>query len=103
LRLGRHFRVTPGLKIVIGRNAEENRRLAGFASGERLFVEPEGFNGPSALICGGPTDDAVLEQAAALIARYTRDPAPQWRVRWREAGEWKSRALGITPESRVIA
>src|SRR5262249_51646553 len=46
LRLGRHFRIAPGLKIVLGRNAEENRRLAGFESAGRTFVEPVGFNGP---------------------------------------------------------
>jgi tRNA-specific 2-thiouridylase len=93
LRLGRHFRISPELKIVLGRNAEENRRLAGFAGPQRWLIEPMSFNGPNALVCGAHNEIA-LSEAIALIGRYTRDPDPGWRVRWREGEGWESRALG---------
>ena len=88
LRLGRHFRVTPELKIVLGRDAGENRRLADFENGARWRVEPDGFPGPVALVCG-PRDDASRAQAVRLIARYTRAPHAGLQVRWRAAAEWR--------------
>jgi len=93
LRLGRHFRIGPSLKIVLGRNADENRRLASFVTAHRWLIEPMSFNGPNALVCGA-RDEATVAEAIGLIARYTRDPDPAWRVRWRGEGGWDSRTLG---------
>ncbi|TMQ63216.1 MAG: hypothetical protein E6K78_10900 [Candidatus Eisenbacteria bacterium] len=92
LRLGRHFRVGPGRKIVLGRNREENVRLADFEDAERWLVEPDDFRGPSALVCG-PREEHLLAQALALIARYAPDAARGGRVRWREAGELRTAVL----------
>src|SRR5262249_16028248 len=93
LRLGRHFRVRPDLKIVLGRNQDENRRLDGFRSGVRWLVQPQGFNGPGALVCG-PGDEQALDAAIRLIAEYTRDPTPEHRVRWRAGESSGERSLG---------
>jgi tRNA-uridine 2-sulfurtransferase len=93
LRLGRHFRLEPDLKIVLGRSQDENRRLAAFAGEERWLVEPVDFNGPTALVCGARHHGAA-ERAAALIARYTRDPDPAWRVRWRQDDRVRVEPLG---------
>jgi hypothetical protein len=83
LRIGRHFRVRPDLKVVVGRDREENRRLTELSGPTRWLVEPLGFNGPAALVCG-PRDDEALDAASRLIAEYTRDPRPEHRVRWRD-------------------
>ncbi|TMQ72181.1 MAG: hypothetical protein E6K80_03375 [Candidatus Eisenbacteria bacterium] len=93
LRLGRQFRVRPDLKIVLGRNQDENRRLDGFRSDARWLMEPVGFNGPVALVCG-PRDEQALDAAARLIAEYARDPRPEHRVRWRERESTGERSLG---------
>jgi hypothetical protein len=87
LRLGRHFRVSAGLKVVIGRDAGENARLAAFESDTRWRVEPHGFPGPAALVCG-PRDDAALGHATRLIARYTRAERNGLSVRCRRGGTW---------------
>lgn len=92
LRIGRHFRLTPALKIVLGRDAEENRRLAEFENGARWRIEPDGFAGPAALVCG-VRDGASRAQAVRLIARYTRPPRDGLRVRWRAKGEWRYEPL----------
>jgi hypothetical protein len=81
LRLGRHFRMEDGVKIVIGRDAAENARLSGFGGAERWCVEPDGFNGPTALVCGAHTEPA-LAAAMTLIARYAPDGAGERFVRW---------------------
>ena len=93
LRIGRVFRVGPGLRIVLGRDRAENLRLAEFESPARWLVEPLGFGGPSALVCG-PRDEASLGHAIGLIARHSRAPSPESRVRWRADGAVHSRALG---------
>lgn len=88
LAVGRHFRCGPGLKIVLGRDAAENARLATFADGRRWLIEPLDCPGPSALVCG-PRDEDALERAAAIVARYARARAPGDLVRWRTAaGAW---------------
>jgi tRNA U34 2-thiouridine synthase MnmA/TrmU len=98
LRLGRVFRVSGSLRIVIGRDREENRRLAEFESRERWLVEPLDFPGPSALVCG-PRDEESLGHAIELIARHSRAPAPHHAVRWKEADGERSRALGSAAEA----
>jgi hypothetical protein len=85
LRLGRHVRIAPDLKIVVGRSEDENRRLAAFAVRGRWLVEPEGFSGPSVLVCGAESIE-VLGAAVELIVRYSRSVEPENRVSWQWAG-----------------
>jgi tRNA-specific 2-thiouridylase len=93
LAIGRHFRLGPALKIVLGRNATENARLAALQGERRWLVEPEGFVGPSALVCG-LRDEASLEQATELIARYAHSPAPEHLIRWNAGEGIRTRRLG---------
>jgi tRNA U34 2-thiouridine synthase MnmA/TrmU len=105
LRVGRHFRVDAGLKIVLGRSLEENERLPSFANAARWMVEPDDFNGPSALVCG-PKDPRALDHAIELIAHYTRDAAPERTVRWSHGAMTGTRALGdrlVTVEPPPLA
>ncbi len=69
LRFGRHFRVSPTVKIIVGRNEVENAVLAGFAPGRWVLAFPS-VPGPVALVEGAPTDEE-LELAARLAARYS--------------------------------
>ena len=92
LRIGRHFRIGPDVKIVLGRNYDENMALRGFLSGERHLVEPDGFHGPHALICG-PLRVEAVEETARLIARYTRHLPTAAQVRYRENGEERRFAI----------
>ncbi len=98
LAIGRHFRLGPHLKIVLGRDAGENARLAALQGGSRWLVEPDDFAGPSALV-SGPRDEASLGRALALISRYSRAPAPHARVRWHTDEGVRTRPLGVPSES----
>jgi hypothetical protein len=82
-----HYRwLSNGTKAVLGRNAAENDTLAALAAEiddePWVFLEPENFPGPSALIVG-PSSEATLREAAeAILQRTRRVPAdPQIRVR----------------------
>jgi tRNA-uridine 2-sulfurtransferase len=85
LRLGRHVRVADHAKVVLGRDREENGRLSAFANADRWLVTPDGFPGPTALVCG-PRTPELAAAAASLIARYARAPEPSWTVRWDDRG-----------------
>ncbi|HEY2955407.1 MAG TPA: hypothetical protein VGK89_09200 [Candidatus Eisenbacteria bacterium] len=97
LRLGRVFRLSPHLRIVLGRDREENRRLKEFETPGHWLVEPCDFPGPSALVCG-PRDEAGLAHAIDLIASHTRSPVPEWTVRWSAEGATHTRPLGEAAE-----
>ena len=101
LSVGRHFRRGPALKVVLGRDAAENTRLARLQGEQRWLVEPDGFRGPSALVCG-PRDEASLGEAVQLIARYARAPGPHDHVRWHSGEGVRVRQTGsffMTPAS----
>ena len=71
LRLGRHFRLNPQIKLIVGRNEQENVTLAEYLAPGRLLFIPEGFPGPSVLLIGTP-DEEARRQALQLIAHYTK-------------------------------
>ena len=85
LRLGRHFRIRPDLKIVVGRDREENERLERFEGPGRWRLAPHGFSGPSALVCG-PRDSESLGRAAELIVRHAKAIPAGALLEWREGG-----------------
>lgn len=70
LRIGRHFRVSPDCKIIIGRNKEENLQLLSLAERNDLKMKVEGFGSPITIITGKITNGA-LDIAASLCARYS--------------------------------
>ncbi|MFQ5670681.1 MAG: hypothetical protein ACE5HD_09220 [Acidobacteriota bacterium] len=70
LKVGRHFRLAPGLKLVAGRNEGENRFLQRFAPGNWTFVA---FDAASSLAVGlGEPDTAQKRLMASIVARYSR-------------------------------
>lgn len=102
LATGRHVRVTEKLKLVLGRREEENRGLAAWISDARWLVEPEGFHGPSVLMCG-PREEHALSHAVEQMIRHVRAPGPHDRVRVRapQGDEIRSLAACLRPEAPV--
>jgi tRNA U34 2-thiouridine synthase MnmA/TrmU len=74
LTVGRHYRFDAGVKIVVGRNNNENNVLMSIAPhGYHLFM-PQGFPGPVALLNGIPTQD-VKQTIGRLIITYSKQVA----------------------------
>jgi len=78
LKVGRQFRLSARAKLHVGREEAENRFLHRFAPG-RWTVEALGIEGPIGII-GGDPEDADLETAAAIIARYADRDMPEVKV-----------------------
>lgn len=73
LTMGRHFRLSPSAKLVVGRNERENKQLGSFRGAPYVFMDPVGFKGPQAVLKADVIDEALLEAAGRIVARYGRD------------------------------
>lgn len=73
LRLGRHFRIA-GVKIVVGRNEEENKRLLAIAEMHGIpYLEVVDYEGPLTLLAEKEGSD-LSKKAAAITVRYSDAP-----------------------------
>lgn len=67
---GRHFRVDDRIKIVVGRNKQENEKLEVLAEiGSTLFIS-EGFPGPTAIVSGCDPGEKYNPIIGGIIAFY---------------------------------
>jgi tRNA U34 2-thiouridine synthase MnmA/TrmU len=76
LKHGRHLRLSPQAKLVVGRNQKENRILESLAPKEAVRVMAPGIPGPVGLYTG-PTAGSETELAARVVAGYGKAPAGQ--------------------------
>jgi tRNA U34 2-thiouridine synthase MnmA/TrmU len=91
LSTGRHFRLSPRAKLVVGRTEVENALLEHHVDG-RARLEARDVLGPVALVEGEPTwEERVL--AARIVARYGKG-----KDRERVAVEWREGELLETYE-----
>jgi tRNA-specific 2-thiouridylase len=79
LNIGRHFRLSPEAKLVVGRDQEENERLQSLWSPPYGFVYPIGFKGPSGILKGG-LNGTILTTAAQVIGYYAKNTSPFFEV-----------------------
>ena len=80
---GRHFKLSPVARLMVGRTEVENATLDSYAEGcSRLLAT--GFTGPVGLVDGTPTWEE-RQLAAAIIARYGKGrEAPLVEIEWRD-------------------
>ncbi|MEA3276432.1 MAG: tRNA (5-methylaminomethyl-2-thiouridylate)-methyltransferase, partial [Pseudomonadota bacterium] len=70
LKVGRHFRLAPHVKVIIAREEGEGRFLRGYRK-RFISLRPLSHSGPEALLDGAPTE-ADIRLAARLVARYSK-------------------------------
>jgi tRNA-specific 2-thiouridylase len=89
LKLGRHFRLAPSSKLIVGRNESDNRILANLVREGDILLEMEGGSSPLSILRGDIEDD-MLDIAAAVTKRYSKgrnDPGGAVLVRRCDSGE----------------
>ncbi len=95
LKVGRHLRPAPHFKVIISREEGEGNFLQGYA-GQFLSLKTTSHPGPLALI-DGQVDEAELELAARLVARYSQGrDAEQVQLELRTPGG-TTRTLTVSP------
>lgn len=70
LKVGRHFRIGPETKLIVGRNRQENEIIRSLASHDDLLLTTMSTPGPTVLV-SGPVIEGLLEQAAAITVAYS--------------------------------
>ncbi|RPH90350.1 MAG: DUF814 domain-containing protein [Desulfobacteraceae bacterium] len=73
LKTGRHFRLHPRMKVIIGRNKKENEAIEALADARDLIARFIGFPGPVVLAVGSSTAED-WERAAQMAAAYSDAP-----------------------------
>jgi len=71
LTVGRHFRISPTAKAVVGRNEEENEKLSTLRQDKDRRMEVVGLPGPTTIVRGQVSNEDLL-LAAAITARYSK-------------------------------
>jgi tRNA U34 2-thiouridine synthase MnmA/TrmU len=73
LKVGRHFRLTPDAKLVVGRNEDENEMIKALVTEGDIMIEAKDHVGPTCIL-RGKHDDAVVTTCAAIALRYSDAP-----------------------------
>jgi tRNA-uridine 2-sulfurtransferase len=99
LKMGRHFRLSPKVKLVVGRNNEENQKIQTFAQEEDILLKLSSFPGPLSLLRGEP-DGTEIEEAASITVRYSKaKDSERVEVICKTVGESQGRSLSVLPMS----
>ncbi|MDE0838172.1 MAG: hypothetical protein OSB41_03870 [Kiritimatiellae bacterium] len=101
LRYGRHFRLSPEIKLIVGRNEQDNHYLEGNAELYDLILKVEKLHGPSALLPFS-VEDHDLQRAAAICARYS-DAPPQTDVTVKIRSSTGTRRIVVKPATVAFA
>ncbi|MFA6355589.1 MAG: tRNA 4-thiouridine(8) synthase ThiI [Candidatus Omnitrophota bacterium] len=82
LKHGRHFRMSPEVKLVVGRNNGENYKIVSLKKGTDLMLHAQEPLGPVSML-RGKADGAVFDEAVSIVARYAlgKDNAGQARIK----------------------
>lgn len=77
LKFGRHFRLDPGCKLIVGRSEKDNLQiLSWYDPNQDIWLHPEYLAGPDAILMGN-FSQAHMETAAKIVAGYTRSQPGQ--------------------------
>ncbi len=99
LKMGRHFRLSPRLKLVVGRNEEENQKIQTFSGEGDILLRLSRFPGPLSLL-RGEAGEREIEKAAAITARYSKaKDLKKVEVICKKAKEDGDRSLSVSPLS----
>ncbi|MFH1243874.1 MAG: tRNA 4-thiouridine(8) synthase ThiI [Pseudomonadota bacterium] len=70
LKVGRHFRIGPNSKIVVGRNKKENEVISRLSRDGDFVIRSVSVPGPTALLLGEASDDSI-DLASSITAAYS--------------------------------
>lgn len=100
LKIGRHFRFSHGVKLVVGRNEEENQKVQTFSQEKDMLLKVSDFPGPLSLL-RGRFIEGDIEKAAAITVHYSKaKDLEKVEVTYKHSDEDKRWSLSVSPVSR---
>ena len=102
LAIGRHFRLGPRTKVILGRNELENLLLEGHGAAGYTCIRPK-FAGPAALVAGDVSDEAE-RVVLSLILSYTKEAKrPEGLLEfWRNGTSWTVEQPAEDPPAHAV-
>ena len=102
LKLGRHFRLAPGAKLVVGRNEKEDNILLNLAQAEDyLFMPPDELAGATSL-GRGEFSEETIRMACSITCRYCdRNGADTVDIVYNKFPAHEKKALKSSPIEEV--
>jgi hypothetical protein len=89
LKIGRHLRLSPGIKVIVGRRAQDNEKIVRLIAPADDLLQVEAFPSPLCLIPNGGSIADII-RAASICVRYSDAPADEEvSVLWSKNGEEK--------------
>jgi tRNA U34 2-thiouridine synthase MnmA/TrmU len=79
LKVGRHFRLNRVLKVVVGRDREDNEKIRMLKKPGSILFMPSGYRGPTAIIRGTTDKDSEMV-IGGIIARYSQDRQTRYTI-----------------------
>lgn len=102
LKIGRHFRLGPKAKLIVGRNKDENNRLLNMATPGDVFFDAKGIPGPIGLLRGERINRRLLDSSADVVSRYSdRNGVKAAVVYWRHPDRIQDEVIA-TPTTEEI-
>ncbi len=98
LKYGRHFRLADNVKVIVGRNENDNAVIEGNAELYELILKVEEAPGPTAVLPVNSDEEHVLK-ASAICARYSDCP-PDRPVRLRMRSARGRRQIEVMPANQ---
>jgi len=102
LNLGRHFRISPKAKLVVGKNDKDNKRIISLAKERDLLIHTDNLPGPTGLL-RGEFGSQEMNLAGRIMAFYVHkaDSAevPLIFIKVEDKKREKTKALAINREN----
>lgn len=101
IRLGRHFRLSPAVKVVSTRNSQEYNDLKALIRDEHILLDTAECAGSTGVIVptkGMPVSEEALQLAAEIVARYSKfKDREQVVVKYRKGSEDSHAYITVKP------
>ena len=101
LKFGRHFRLSPTVKLVVGRNEEENQKIETFSQAGDVLLKTVLYPGPVSLL-RGEADETERERAASITARYSKAKGMEKvEVHYQKVEREEEKSIFVSPLSEA--
>lgn len=98
LKLGRHFRITPELRVIVGRNKKENQAIQALSGPRDILFKTLTIPGPTVLALG--KSSAESEALAAAITVSYSDAGENRAVEVSVSGDGRDKVLLATGKNK---
>jgi len=97
LKLGRHFLLKKGAKLIVGRNKIENTMILQLAIEGDIYLQVVDYPGPIGLLRKMNNDDEIIFLAASITARYSDAPHARTKVEYFKLPLKEKRYIKVIP------